>query len=339
MLETIVKNHPKIWSDFSLERRVQVRETFLAAFQSLEESLATGSPAFLNDQTRWEQARFASLHFPAEFTVVFFTAFKNALAKELPADYRKRAGAFAGKAIAALKSQPAGKDALPDAGPSVSPAARSFLNTFLAGDRAGGRAVIDKALAAGIPVREIYTGIFQPVLWETGVLWQQNKATVAKEHFVTGVVRRIMDQPHDKVAATGRTSRRDKREVAACVGEELHEIGIRMVADFFEMDGWDVNYTGANTPVKSIIAAVKDQKADVLALSITMPSRLADVGYLIRSLRADEDTAQVKIIVGGYPFAILPDLWKQVGADAVAAGAEDAVAVATRLTASNWGTA
>jgi methanogenic corrinoid protein MtbC1 len=41
----------------------------------------------------------------------------------------------------------------------------------------------------------------------------------------------------------------------------------------------------------------------------------------------------VKIIVGGSPFAILPDLWHQVGADAVAATAEEAVAVANRVTA------
>jgi methanogenic corrinoid protein MtbC1 len=43
--------------------------------------------------------------------------------------------------------------------------------------------------------------------------------------------------------------------------------------------------------------------------------------------------ARVKIIVGGYPFAVIPDLWERVGADAVAAGAEDAVAAARRLTA------
>jgi methanogenic corrinoid protein MtbC1 len=46
----------------------------------------------------------------------------------------------------------------------------------------------------------------------------------------------------------------------------------------------------------------------------------------------------VKIIVGGFPFGIMPDLWKQVGADAVAAGAEDAIAAANRLTAGKRGT-
>ncbi|MDZ7776615.1 MAG: hypothetical protein U5L09_13885 [Bacteroidales bacterium] len=39
-----------------------------------------------------------------------------------------------------------------------------------------------------------------------------------------------------------------KSMVAATVGGELHEMGIRMVADFFEMEGWDTWYLGANAP-------------------------------------------------------------------------------------------
>jgi methanogenic corrinoid protein MtbC1 len=312
---------------------VQVREAFLAAIQSLEESLATGSPAFLIDHARWEQSRFAAGHFPEKFTAPFFAVFKDVLSRELPQDYRKNAGAFAKKAVTALKSSPAGTAPGPDDRMPLSRVAKSFLGHLLAGDRDRAAAVISRALAAGTPIEEIYTGIFQPVLRETGRLWQQDEVTVAQEHFVSSMIRQIMEQQHDRVVAAGRTARRNKTVVAACAGEELHEIGIRMVADFFEMDGWDVYYTGANTPVKSILESVKDRKADVVALSITMPSRLPGLRYLVRSLRADADLAKVKIIVGGYPFAIIPDLWERVGADAVAAGAEDAVAAARRLTA------
>ena len=39
----------------------------------------------------------------------------------------------------------------------------------------------------------------------------------------------------------------------------------------------------------------------------------------------------VKIIVGGYPFTISPDLWRQTGADAFAPSAAEAVAIAEAL--------
>jgi methanogenic corrinoid protein MtbC1 len=146
-----------------------------------------------------------------------------------------------------------------------------------------------------------------------------------------------MDMLRQQVADTTRRTGQKKSVVAACVGEELHDIGIRMVADFFEMDGWDVYFTGANTPPKSILAAVQERKPDVLALSVTIPSRLRDAEYLIRSLRAFSDTAKVKIMVGGSPFRILPDLGTRIGADAVTETAEDAVPVARTLLSMNTG--
>lgn len=334
MLERYAEKNVKIWSDLGMAQREMVREEFLSAIVNLEESLATGSPAFLLDHARWMQSRSAADNFPAEFVVSFFKTFSTVVTQHIPEDYRKTAGAFTRKTVAALKSGPDETSADLDAGTSMSPDARSFLRFILAGDVAKGRAIIDKALAAGTPVSGIYAGIFRPVLAETGKLWQQNRVTIAEEHFVTGAIRRIMEQVHDQIAGTGRIPRkRRKSVVAACVGNELHEIGIRMVADIFELDGWTVYTTGANTPVKSILAAVKDRKADVVALSITMPSNLSGLQYLVRSLRAEAETARVKIIVGGSPFAILPDLWHQVGADAVAATAEDAVTIANRLTA------
>ena len=86
-----------------------------------------------------------------------------------------------------------------------------------------------------------------------------------------------------------------------------------MVADFFEMDRWDTYYIGPNTPALSLLRAARDRKADVIAISCTMPSFLPAVHYLIRSLRADSGTAQAKIIVGGHPFRVDPGLWKQLG--------------------------
>ena len=332
MLDRYAEAHPKIWQAFSPRRRERIRAEFMDMIGSLQESLATGSPAFLLDHTCRQQSRFAARHLPEGLAVSYLEALKEILPQELPPDFREQAGAFVKKAGAALKSPAKIDPCLAPAAP-LSPLARSFLGAVLAADRDRADAIIDEAHAAGTPVHDIYLGVFQPVLRETGKLWQQNEATVAQEHYVTGFVRRIMGRMLDRIAAPGGKRQRKKSVVAASVGEELHDIGIRMVADFFEMDGWDVYYTGANTPVKCILETARDRKADAVALSITMPSRLPEVQYLIRSLRADAGTAHVQIIIGGYPFAILPDLWKQVGADAYAAGADDAVTAANRLIA------
>ena len=35
-----------------------------------------------------------------------------------------------------------------------------------------------------------------------------------------------------------------RRMLMACVGREIHQLGARMVADFAEMEGWDVIFLG-----------------------------------------------------------------------------------------------
>jgi methanogenic corrinoid protein MtbC1 len=104
-----------------------------------------------------------------------------------------------------------------------------------------------------------------------------------------------------------------------------------MVADFFEMDGWDTYYIGANSPSKSVIQTVKDRKAAAVAISSTMSFHIPQVYSLIRSLRESPDTCNVKIIIGGYPFNIVPDLWKKIGADAYGGSGDDAVRLANQL--------
>jgi methanogenic corrinoid protein MtbC1 len=125
--------------------------------------------------------------------------------------------------------------------------------------------------------------------------------------------------------------RKGRSLVATSVSDEFHDIGIRIVADFFEMDGWDTLYTGANTPAPSVVAMIRDHHADAVAISSTMPVHISRVYELIRAIREDPKTAGTHIIVGGYPFSLVPNLWKCMGADAGAVSADEAVGKANQL--------
>ncbi|MGW8181629.1 MAG: cobalamin B12-binding domain-containing protein, partial [bacterium] len=127
------------------------------------------------------------------------------------------------------------------------------------------------------------------------------------------------------------TEKMGKKLVATCVSGELHEIGIRMVSDFFEMAGWDTYYLGANTPLESVLKIIVDQNPDLVCLSATMTFHVGQVAQIITRIRELEDGQRLAIMVGGYPFNVAPGLWKKFGADACAGNAQEAVEVATRL--------
>ncbi len=62
-----------------------------------------------------------------------------------------------------------------------------------------------------------------------------------------------------------------------------------------------------------------------------MPSQIGDVTAMIRAVRLDVRTRNVKVVVGGRPFLVAPDLAVVVGADGWARDARTAVDVCNRL--------
>jgi methanogenic corrinoid protein MtbC1 len=72
------------------------------------------------------------------------------------------------------------------------------------------------------------------------------------------------------------------------------------------------------------------RRADVLAISATMSSHLRVVSDLIDNVRGRPECRDVRILVGGYPFMVSPQLWQKMGADGGAANAQEAINLADR---------
>lgn len=211
---------------------------------------------------------------------------------------------------------------------TLAPLAQDYLQALRLGERHRASRLVMDAVAAGTSVKDVYLGVFQPVQYEVGRLWQTNQISVAQEHYCTAATQLIMSQLYPHIFAL---DRRGRAMVATCVAGDLHELGVRMVADFFEMDGWDTFYLGANTPHEGVIDTIVERRAEVLAVSATLATHVHAVHELIEAVRASPAVSAVLILVGGHPFNEAPDLWKTVGADATARDAQQAVDLANRL--------
>ncbi len=204
--------------------------------------------------------------------------------------------------------------------------AREYFNALINADRALARKLIMDAVEEDeVPIRELYLHVFQAVQYEIGRLWQLNKISVAQEHFSTAVTQMIMSQLYPYIFAR---EKKGNRMMAASVGSELHEIGIRMVADFFEMEGWDTYYMGANVPTEDLMTEMKEKQPHLLALSATMTVNVPRVEALIAKIREHDEYEDLTILVGGYPFRMSENMWKEVGADGFALDAQEAIKIA-----------
>jgi len=207
--------------------------------------------------------------------------------------------------------------------------AMGYLEAMLARERNRATDLVMAALDGGAPIRDIYLQVLQPVQYEIGWLWQSGKITVGHEHYCTNATQLVMSLLYPRLF-TGEVGA--KRILATCVEGELHELGLRMLSDFFEMDGWNTDYLGANTPQDAVVSALEEKQADVLAIGATMHYHLEEVEKLIDAIRRSDQAKAVKILVGGYTFSAVDNLWKQVGADGTARDADQAITLANQLT-------
>jgi MerR family transcriptional regulator, light-induced transcriptional regulator len=203
-----------------------------------------------------------------------------------------------------------------------------YLGALLLRRREEASRLVLSAVESGTSVKSVYLDVFQPVLRRIGGLWQTNELSVAQEHYCTAATQLLMGRlyPHFRLAP-----RNEKTVVVACVRGELHDVGARMVADIFEMEGWDSCFLGADTPSPGILATVAGQPTDILAVSVTSTSNIEAARALICDVRRSQSAGKLGILLGGRPFLVAPNLWKTIGADAFATDAEQAPAAAARL--------
>lgn len=197
-----------------------------------------------------------------------------------------------------------------------------YVRALLAADLAAARGVVDDALAAGMPAAAIYLEVLQPTLYEIGRLWSRAEITVAHEHLATAAAQSSMARLAERLRERSRRVA-PGTALVACVSDELHALGGRMVADFLEADGWRVVYLGALTPGRELAALAAEHGAHVVALSAALAERVPSVAAMCAELRALDPPPYV--IVGGQAFGGSRERALRTGADAFAADAADAV--------------
>ncbi len=296
----------------------------------LAQALAVDSPPLLIEYGEWCKTLFSYLGFADNLLSTTFETMHEVLLEHLPAGQRAVACAFIEETLQHLPTVQVSPPSFLQTGEPFSELAQAYLHALLHKDRALATQIILNAAQKGTDIQDIYLHVLQPCQRELGRLWQINKVSVGEEHYATAVTQSIMAQLYPYMFSSTPAEKK-AAIVVACVSGELHELGARMLADFFEMEGWDSFFLGANTPVQGIIETVRLHHAAILCLSVTTSINISQAAEVIALLRSSPEVSKVRVLVGGYPFNQIPDLWRQIGADGHAPDAHTALSVAQQL--------
>lgn len=207
------------------------------------------------------------------------------------------------------------------------PVVDKFLGALLAGDEATADETLRERIEAASQVPTWWVKVVTPSLQRIGRLWSEGKIGVAREHVATAIAQRVMTRNFPRLPWPEES--RGTVAVVVAPGEQ-HDVGARMVCDCLELCGYRAIYTGANTPIESVVQMTVDQHIDALCISVTMPFHLDEVRALVQTIRDTHGDVPFRIIVGGQAFRADPELWQRMGADAYLVSADEIVAFLDR---------
>jgi methanogenic corrinoid protein MtbC1 len=170
------------------------------------------------------------------------------------------------------------------------------------------RTAVEAVTGGRVTVMELYGQVLQPLLVETGHSWQRGKVAIWQEHLATATVRAIVEILYPVVLRIRAAAKPSGRSVLlACPPEEHHDLGLRMVADRFDMAGWRTYYLGADTPSEEIVDAARRLGVDAVVLTSSTHFQRLILRHAVDLIK--EALPDVDVWVGGAAFVHHREGW------------------------------
>jgi methanogenic corrinoid protein MtbC1/DNA-binding XRE family transcriptional regulator len=165
-----------------------------------------------------------------------------------------------------------------------------------------------------------------PVQIEIGARWHRGEVTIPQEHIATQITLRQMARLRSMLKTRLKLG---LKAVVSSVEGDQHFIGGQAVSDFLMVDGWEVDFLGADIPTDHMVMYVKAREAQLVCVSVALTSLVPTAQKLIAELKKLKSPP--KIIVGGSAFVANPSIASTIGADAYTSDPQEAVTVARQL--------
>lgn len=182
-------------------------------------------------------------------------------------------------------------------GVEIHPSTESLAGILVAGSRADAKALMDAA-ASDLGYLHTAVGLVQPSMYRIGEWWQRREIGVAEEHLATALAHRLLVEQFIAALASGPVPR-GPGALFACVPSNQHTLGLRIVADAFELEGWSVEYLGADTPAADLVEFLARTRPRIVGLSVSMVWQLRELRELTERIRQRLGDDAPRIVADG----------------------------------------
>jgi DNA-binding transcriptional MerR regulator len=145
-------------------------------------------------------------------------------------------------------------------------------------DEPRAQAILDRLLALAT-VETLLSEVIVPYLQELGERWKRGEASVAQEHFASGVLRgRLLGLARGWGLGLGPAA------VLACLPGEQHDLGLIAFGLALRSRGWRIVYLGPDSPIDTVADVSRRIEPNLVVLNAVSRERVRPVLPELRAL-------------------------------------------------------
>ena len=198
-----------------------------------------------------------------------------------------------------------------------------LVQALLSLDRLGVEGLLASPASPAPAVQRAET-LIVPALERIGKWWEEGRVALSQVYMSSRLCEEVM-LARQPALPPGQAA---PSTMAIAVLEDYHLLGSRLVYSVLRASGFELLSYGRQD-MQGLVGRVKTDGIKTLLVSVLM----LHSALRIRELRARLNNADcpVRLVVGGAPFRLDPELWREVGADATAPDAAGAPAALRNL--------
>jgi 5-methyltetrahydrofolate--homocysteine methyltransferase len=209
----------------------------------------------------------------------------------------------------------------------VDPELEPIFAGILEGNQNVVRENVQKAIDAGIAPEVILQQGLIPAMTEVGRLFEIGEYFVPEMLIAARAMQGGLAILKPKLVAANIAAA--GKVVIGTVQGDLHDIGKNLVAMMMEGAGFEIVDLGTDVSPEKFVAAVRENKADLVAMSALLTTTMPKMEATIKAVQEAGIRDQVKVMIGGAP--VTQDYADKIGANGYAADASRAASVAKTL--------
>lgn len=190
---------------------------------------------------------------------------------------------------------------------------------------------VEVFVGRGVSIDTIFVELLAPAARHLGEMWDEDEADFVAVTMGLWRLQEVVRELSSRVPARSASGQDHVRTALFAVmpGDD-HSFGTVIVEDVFRRAGWATDLM-TDTSTSTLLAMVARNSYDLIGLTVSGPACADDAPSLINAVRSVSRNPFVGVMVGGSLFNVAPQLATEIGADATAPDALQALAVAGEL--------